>query len=805
VLCICTARPDGPGAAILDRLERRRPGSVTRLGPLSEAAVRDVIAACLDTTEAPVELDRFVWEHSDGSPFLVEELLAGLAAAGALEHRSGRWEVTGALTPSVPASLRESISRRLGALGADDRRVLGAAALLGRHFEWDLLPGIAEVDGRAAVDALRAAVREQLIEPEGDGFSFRHALTREAVLADLLPPERRELAARAWPAIERAAPGLPGPTLELAADLAEAAGDPGQASIHLIESARRALDAGALATAETTARRARALTDAAPTIDGANADEVLVHVLAAAGKTGDAIELGSELAGRLAIRGAPVERQVDLLLALARAAVTAGRVPVARQATDDARRAAAASAAGGSAAEGSGAPDPAVLARIDAVAADVALVDADLLEAEELARRAIDEAQATEQPAVLCEALLTLGRTIRPSDRSGAQGSFERSAAVASEAGLARWHLRARQETALYRWNAGDAGPLRETRALAARYGAHLTVAVMDLSLADIALSDYDHDACLRAASDCVEASRRFGLATEPVAHLWVAGAHALAGDDDAMQAAIDAALSFDPDDPRILGDLYGRVLVTRAYVRDELDDLRTLCDEMVAHVHRAPPTTSVFPGRSLWALLHTIDDDDLGVTARAETRAAAEAYGLPILLLWADVVDAVALGRSGALPEADARITQPYEALTTAEISRGMTHSAMLVVARAAIRDGWGDAVRWLRTSEAWFAAHGFDRLVRRSRALLQSAGAPVPRRGRGDSEVPPSLRAMGVTSREVDVLKLVIDGRSTKEIAAELFLSPKTVERHLTSLFDRTGVRNRRDLAALGADHLP
>jgi len=119
-------------------------------------------------------------------------------------------------------------------------------------------------------------------------------------------------------------------------------------------------------------------------------------------------------------------------------------------------------------------------------------------------------------------------------------------------------------------------------------------------------------------------------------------------------------------------------------------------------------------------------------------------------------------------------------------------------------MRDGWGDPVTWLRASEAWFAARGYDRLVRRARAMLGAAGAPVPRRGRGDSEVPTALRALGVTSREVDVLKLVVDGRSNKEIAAALYLSPKTVERHLTSLFLRTGVRNRRALAELGAADL-
>ncbi len=107
---------------------------------------------------------------------------------------------------------------------------------------------------------------------------------------------------------------------------------------------------------------------------------------------------------------------------------------------------------------------------------------------------------------------------------------------------------------------------------------------------------------------------------------------------------------------------------------------------------------------------------------------------------------------------------------------------------------------MRWLRNAEAFFAAGGFDRLARRCRIELGEAGAPMPRRGRGDSEVSESLRAIGVTSREVDVLKLVAAGRTNKAIASELFLSPKTVERHLSSLFDKAGVRNRHDLA----DHL-
>ena len=58
-------------------------------------------------------------------------------------------------------------------------------------------------------------------------------------------------------------------------------------------------------------------------------------------------------------------------------------------------------------------------------------------------------------------------------------------------------------------------------------------------------------------------------------------------------------------------------------------------------------------------------------------------------------------------------------------------------------------------------FAEHGYERLVRRARSMLGDAGAPVPRRGRGESEVPTSLRALGVTSRELDPQAGVAHGR--------------------------------------------
>ena len=325
----------------------------------------------------------------------------------------------------------------------------------------------------------------------------------------------------------------------------------------------------------------------------------------------------------------------------------------------------------------------------------------------------------------------------------------------------------------------------------------------MDLSLADVALSNFDTAGCLGASRACLDASRRYGLATEAVAALWLAGGHALADDPTAMHVAIDVALARDPDDPRILADMYGRVLVKHAVVADDLEALPDLLDTMMDHVRVAPSMKSVYPGRALWATVHAIDDDDLGAAVRAEFAASTASIRLPVFAGTLAVLDAVARGRRGDADGAAALMATAHTELRRAPLGAGLVHAQQLLVARAAIRDGWGDPAAWLRECEAFFTGTGHERTARRCRTELAATGAPVPRRGRGSADVPVGLRALGVTGRELDVLRLVAAGCSTREIGTTLHLSTKTVERHLSSLFDRTGVRNRAALGALARDH--
>ena len=109
----------------------------------------------------------------------------------------------------------------------------------------------------------------------------------------------------------------------------------------------------------------------------------------------------------------------------------------------------------------------------------------------------------------------------------------------------------------------------------------------------------------------------------------------------------------------------------------------------------------------------------------------------------------------------------------------------ARMYAAEAALADGWGQPREWLRTSHRNFAARGLARLA--SRCGTRLGGTP----GRWSG--------LGVTAREADVLELVAEGLANKEIAARLFLSPRTVEKHVESLLRKTGARSRTQLVAI------
>jgi hypothetical protein len=135
--------------------------------------------------------------------------------------------------------------------------VLCTAAVLGGGIDWELLPLAGGWSEEEVAGALRAAVDAHLLVLDRDapgGLRWRHALTRDAVLGRLLPPERAALARRAVAALDAGA--LAGDRAGLAIELHVLAGAGPEAARLLLAVARQAVDAGALRSAEDGLQRA---------------------------------------------------------------------------------------------------------------------------------------------------------------------------------------------------------------------------------------------------------------------------------------------------------------------------------------------------------------------------------------------------------------------------------------------------------------------------------------------------------------------------------------------------------------------
>ena len=127
--------------------------------------------------------------------------------------------------------------------------------------------------------------------------------------------------------------------------------------------------------------------------------------------------------------------------------------------------------------------------------------------------------------------------------------------------------------------------------------------------------------------------------------------------------------------------------------------------------------------------------------------------------------------------------------------------HHARRLVAETAHADGWGDPVGWLRDGYGYFKTRGDDRPASSCRSLLGSLGVVLPRRRQSDDHVPPVWRARGVSAREADVLELLAEARSTRNIAETLHVSPKTVERHIANLATKLDLEGRAAVVAFAA----
>jgi DNA-binding NarL/FixJ family response regulator len=97
---------------------------------------------------------------------------------------------------------------------------------------------------------------------------------------------------------------------------------------------------------------------------------------------------------------------------------------------------------------------------------------------------------------------------------------------------------------------------------------------------------------------------------------------------------------------------------------------------------------------------------------------------------------------------------------------------------------------------------ADGAELALSSALAVFEQLGAKAETR-RTAEQLSRRPAVAGLTPREVEVLRLVAAGKSNREIAADLYLSVKTVARHLSNIFCKIDVSSRTAAAAFAYDH--
>jgi len=401
-----------PLRPVLAELGRTRVAEDIALRRLSEDNVADFLREAMQLDRPPtVEFRQAMFETCEGNPLFMEEVLRALVERGEIEYRDGSWRRTKEVAEiAIPDTLRDAVLERFRPLSPDAQNVLLHAAVVGLRFEFGLLLRVTGSDEPLLINALRAAIDAQLLleitADEGETcYVFRHALTRESILLELLQPERRRMHATVGEAIESRAGDETAAHVEELAYHFDEGGDQRRAFRYHDLAAREASRLYAFA------RAARHLERA---IELARDDEPALGALHL--RLADAAFLGAtprralravEEARRWFERGGDVRGAGLALTKMAALRWFVGETRGAREAAGDAARLL----------EPLG--NTRELAAAYAEVARLAYLDLDYAVAEELGRRAVDIAREQGALATQVDALLTLGAT------AGMQGRLE--------------------------------------------------------------------------------------------------------------------------------------------------------------------------------------------------------------------------------------------------------------------------------------------------------------------------------------------------------------------------------------------
>ncbi|MGF1425691.1 ATP-binding protein [Kitasatospora sp. LaBMicrA B282] len=673
----------------------------------------------------------------------------------------------------TPAPLRELLLAGVRGLPEPAQAVLRVAAVLGEPVGPALLATVTGQPEPELEAALRPAVRRGLLLAGEEGYTFRHALLRSAVAEELLPGERRRLHAACARALT-ADPALVPPG-QAAAALAlhwHAAGDR-EAAYRAAWTAARAARAG-YAYREELRLLERMLTES-------SAEPEVLRAAVRAALDARATVRGLELAdAALAVTPEPAERA---LLLETRSLLKHRQ---GQDGLDDLREALALLPG-----EPSG-----VRGRLLATLASRLAVLSRPGEAAEAAAQALLLGERADDPAVRALALVTLA--------AGHARAGEHAAAVAACAEAERLAALAEDDDTL-------------------------VLAAVMLTMAHKGAGDYPE--AVRTAERGLALATRRGLAGNRGAVLASMLADGLfrLGHWPQARAVLVQALAEEPP------PLYRAVLLTTRGLLDLAEG--DLAQALAAAEAAAAPFAAGYPGREFllpqreltlltalaggdWATADRVLGELLAdpalaehptqgwalVLAGQETNAMGADLGATGQSEAAEVVSrragqlgalAAQLAVPGPVQQAERATAEAWESGNwTAAVAAWRTLGQPYPLARALLRAGAAALAAGDRTAGADLLREAAQAAERLGARPLADRIAELTARERLTGA---AVDRIGLTPRELEVLRLVAEGRSNREIGERLFISAKTAGVHVSNLLPKLGATSRTEAAAL------
>ncbi|MGI5166988.1 helix-turn-helix transcriptional regulator [Spirillospora sp. CA-253888] len=775
------AHPLRPLLAELARVDRVRRMD---LGRLARADVAELVTGILGH-QPPPDLVDAVYTRSEGNPLFVEALLDG----------------DGTLACELPESLRDLLLAGVQRLPEETQEALRDASGGGTRIEHALLSAVTGLDDAALTRVLRPAVAANVLVVDGDGYAFRHALIREALHDDLLPGEHTRLHTRYAQALEED-PSLVPPGRQWV-ELSHHWNAAHDATWALVSAWKASADMRkATAHAESLAMLSRVLKlwdrvpDAAELI-GADHVRVITKAVDAAEQSGE-----YEQGIKLATAGL---RELDRLAA-------AGR-----EADEQAVRRAT------------------LLELRGRMAYDLAKPG--FIEDLREAVRLLPAEPPTPHRARALIALARFGRLLHGSAEAltAARESLAISARLNDPTGVASAKLALACVDFEYHLSYDDAQSERFAVTLRDAYETALASDSQQLQMqAAVTLSHFlegcgRHGQAVEAAREGVEQAERLGVGRTRGTFLGINQAEPLVslGRLDEAEAVLTNALDRDP--PLTIRTslfvLAGEIALTRG-------------DLALAEARLVPARRVMWrKTQDLFAVLRLETRLRLAQGRHADAVAAVEPvldnpelpddsrYAWPVLALGtmacAELGGEALIGGEPALPRIEARAAT-IRVLGPLQEAWRLTYAAALARAHGRLdRAAWdAAAAAWESLRQpvnhaetliwaAYCALHDGDRdaaadRLHRACALARQVNAPpllaraeeLMRRARigGGSQQAP----LGLTPREVEVLRLVAEGQSNRDIAAALFISAKTASVHVSNILGKLGVASRGEAAA-------